>query len=108
MSASVKGGAAALRGPFLNMLSGGFPSASAPGSTARAGASGRESEGESEGESELPGASALPGGSAGTSGTCMGAAGAGGTSGGTYEDDKECFGNSLAGVPLRLGQGENM
>ena len=103
MSASL-GGAAALRGPFLNMLSGGFPSASAPGSTARAGASGRESEG----ESELPGASALPRGSAGTSGTCMGAAGAGGTSGGTYEDDTECLGNNFAGAPLRLGPGENM
>ena len=94
MSASL-GGAGALRGPCLNMLSGGFPSASAPGSTALAGASGRG--GESEGESELPGA-----------GTCMGAAGAGGTSGGTYEDDTECFGNNFAGVPLRLGPGENM
>ena len=100
MSASL-GGAAALRGPSLNMFaSGGSPSASAPGSTARAGASGQEL--------ELPGASALPRGSAGTSGTCMGAAGAGGTAGGTYEDETECLGNNFAGVPLGLGPGENM
>ena len=86
------------------LASGGSPSATAPGSTARAGASGRESEG----ESELPGASALPRGSAGTSGTCMGAAGAGATAGGTYEDETECLGNNYAGVPLGLGPGENM
>ena len=79
------GGASASRGPFLNTLSG-------------------------EGESEGPGSSALPLGPAGTTGTGMGmgAAGAGGASGGTYELDRTCFGNNLAGWPLRLGPGENM
>ena len=76
------GGACESRGPFLNMLSG---------------------------ESD-PGSSAPPLGSAGTtgSGMGMGAAGAGGASGGTYELETECFGNNLAGCPLRLGPGENM
>ena len=98
MSASL-GGTAALRGPSLNMFaSGGSPSASAPGSTARAGASGQEL--------ESPGASALPLGSAGTSGIILGDAGSVGTAGGTNEDETPCFGNLLAGLPLGLGPGE--
>ncbi len=76
------GGAGALRGPFLKMLSG----------------------------ERDPGSSAPPLGSAGTSGSGMGmgATGAGGASGGTYELETECFGNNFAGCPLRLGPGENM